>query len=114
MKCCFSTTKNQTDKSSKIREPRQKRSIEKKNRIIEASYALFSEVGYYGTNTAEIAKKAGVSTVRIHTLIDGRDVGETSALDYINPFEEYLASLNDATFNAFSLASAPLLQRKSL
>ena len=48
----------------------------------------------------EGAKKAGVSTVRIHTLIDGRDVGETSALDYINPFEEYLASLNDATFNA--------------
>ena len=48
----------------------------------------------------EGAKKAGVTTVRIHTLIDGRDVGETSALEYILPFEEYLASLNDGTFNA--------------
>ena len=43
-----------------VREPRQERSIEKKNRIIDAGYELFSEVGYYGTNTAEIAKKAGV------------------------------------------------------
>lgn len=45
-----------------IREPKQERSIEKKNRIIEAGYELFSEIGYYGTNTQEIAKRAGVST----------------------------------------------------
>ena len=46
------------------------------------------------------AKKVGVSKVRIHILLDGRDVGETSALDYINPFEEYLSSLRDASFDA--------------
>ena len=45
-----------------IRQPRQERSIEKKNRIIQAGYELFSEIGYYGTNTVEIAKRAGVST----------------------------------------------------
>lgn len=45
-----------------VREPQQERSIEKKKRIVEAGYELFSEVGYYGTNTAEIAKRAGVST----------------------------------------------------
>ena len=45
-----------------IREPKQERSIEKKNRIIEAGYELFSEIGYYGTNTQEIAKRANVST----------------------------------------------------
>lgn len=45
-----------------IREPKQERSIEKKKKIVEAGYELFSEVGYYGTNTAEIAKRAGVST----------------------------------------------------
>ena len=39
-------------------------------------------------------KKEGVATVRVHTLIDGRDVGETSALDYIEPFEAFLAELN--------------------
>ncbi len=46
------------------------------------------------------AKKDGVKTVRIHILLDGRDVGETSALEYIRPFEEFLSSINDTTFNA--------------
>ena len=46
------------------------------------------------------AKTEGIKTVRIHTLIDGRDVGETSALEYIEPFEAFLADLNDATFDA--------------
>ena len=48
----------------------------------------------------ERAKKDGVKKVRIHILIDGRDVGETSALEYILPFEEFLANINDATFDA--------------
>lgn len=46
------------------------------------------------------AKQDGVKKVRIHILIDGRDVGETSALDYIVPFEEFLNSVNDSTFDA--------------
>ena len=50
------------ESKNKIRQPKQERSIETKNRIIMASYQLFEEVGYYGTNTAEIAKRAGVST----------------------------------------------------
>ncbi len=48
----------------------------------------------------ERAKKDGVKRVRVHILIDGRDVGETSALEYILPFEEFLASVNDASFDA--------------
>ncbi len=46
------------------------------------------------------AKEDGVKRVRIHTLIDGRDVGETSALDYVIPFEEFLKSLNTENFDA--------------
>lgn len=46
------------------------------------------------------AKKEGVARVRIHILLDGRDVGETSALDYILPFEAFLALLNDEGFDA--------------
>ena len=41
------------------------------------------------------AKAEGIATIRVHILIDGRDVGETSALEYIDPFEEYIASLSD-------------------
>ncbi len=47
------------------------------------------------------AKKEGVATIRVHILLDGRDVGETSALDYIDPFEAFLAELNaDGTCDA--------------
>ena len=46
------------------------------------------------------AKAEGVAKVRVHILLDGRDVGETSALEYINPFEAFLAELNDASFDA--------------
>jgi 2,3-bisphosphoglycerate-independent phosphoglycerate mutase len=46
------------------------------------------------------AKKENVKRVRIHTLFDGRDVGETSALEYIDPFENFLRELNDSNFDA--------------
>ena len=42
----------------------------------------------------ERAKAEGVKSIRIHTLLDGRDVPETSALDYIDPFEDYLKQFN--------------------
>ena len=45
-----------------IREPIQKRSIEKKQKIIKSGFDLICQKGYYNTNTAEIAKAAGVST----------------------------------------------------
>ena len=45
------------------------------------------------------AKEEGVARVRIHILIDGRDVGETSALDYIVPFEEFLDTLRTKEFD---------------
>lgn len=45
-----------------IREPKQKRAIEKKESLINAAFELFNEKGFYNTNSKEIAKKAGVST----------------------------------------------------
>ena len=46
------------------------------------------------------AKAEGVACVRIHALLDGRDVPETSALDYVVPFEAFLAGISDAGFDA--------------
>lgn len=70
---------------SVVREPKQARSIEKKKRIIDASYQLFSEVGYFGTNTAEIAKRAGVSTGIVYGYFhDKRDILICVLDDYIN------------------------------
>jgi len=46
------------------------------------------------------AKAEGVRTVRIHALLDGRDVPETSALDYVEPFETFLAEISADGFDA--------------
>ena len=47
----------------------------------------------------DAAKREGVGRVRVHILIDGRDVGETSALEYVLPFEEYLDNLRSPDFD---------------
>lgn len=46
------------------------------------------------------AKKEGVEKVRIHALLDGRDVGELSALDYFDPFDKLLKELSTDGFDA--------------
>ncbi len=44
------------------------------------------------------AYNEGVQKLRVHALLDGRDVDPTSALDYITPMEEYLASFADVDY----------------
>ncbi|NMG47818.1 2,3-bisphosphoglycerate-independent phosphoglycerate mutase [Azoarcus communis] len=46
------------------------------------------------------ARDEGVRTVRIHALLDGRDVPETSALDYVVPFEAFLRDISTGGFDA--------------
>ena len=46
------------------------------------------------------ANAEGVKTVRIHALLDGRDVPETSALEYVVPFEAFLAEISGDGFDA--------------
>lgn len=46
------------------------------------------------------AKEEGVKAVRVHALLDGRDVPETSALDYVEPFEAFLAEVSVGGFDA--------------
>ncbi len=87
---------------SEVRQPRQERSIEKKNKIIEAGYQLFSEVGYYGTNTAEIAKRACVSTGIVYGYFqDKRDI-------LICVLEIYINKVFDPIFKTFDKISAPV------
>ena len=60
---------------TEIREPIQKRSIETKDRIIEAGFELICNDGYYNTNTSKIAKKAGVSTGIVYQYFkDKKDI----------------------------------------
>ncbi len=45
------------------------------------------------------AKNENLGKVRVHILLDGRDVGETSALEYIEPFEAFLDELRSDDFD---------------
>lgn len=45
------------------------------------------------------SKQEGLKKVRIHILLDGRDVPETSALDYVLPFEQFLSELRSEDFD---------------
>jgi 2,3-bisphosphoglycerate-independent phosphoglycerate mutase len=47
----------------------------------------------------------GVKKVRIHPLLDGRDVGEKSALDYVVPTEELLAKISNEKGFDYRIAS---------
>lgn len=85
-----------------VRQPRQERSIEKKNRIIEAGYELFCEVGYYGTNTAEIAKRAGVSTGIVYGYFqDKRDI-------LISVLSIYIEKVFEPILGLFKKLSSPV------
>ncbi len=83
---------------NEIREPQQERSKQKKDAIIKAAYKVFSDVGYYNTNTADIAKVAGVSTGIVYGYFkDKRDILFYVIKIYIDdiktPITEYLDSL---------------------
>ncbi|MCC5815310.1 MAG: 2,3-bisphosphoglycerate-independent phosphoglycerate mutase [Leptospira sp.] len=43
----------------------------------------------------EIAGSEGIRKIRIHILLDGRDVPEKSALEYLEPFESFLDNLKN-------------------
>lgn len=86
--------------SSDVREPKQKRAIEKKQKIIEAGLELFCNKGYHKTNTAEIAKLAGVSTGVVYNYFtDKKDIFmhaiEIYARQITEPLYENIARLTE-------------------
>jgi AcrR family transcriptional regulator len=83
-----------------IREPKQKRSIEKKQSIIRASYKLFSNKGYYKTNTAEIAQEAGISTGIVYSYFqDKKDILLEVVKLYISSLSEQFRPLLSTTIS---------------
>ena len=60
---------------SETRMPTQKRSIEKRNKIIEKGFELICEQGYHNISTPDIAKAANVSTGIIYQYFnDKKDI----------------------------------------
>ncbi len=78
----------EVDRMNDTRIPVQKRSIEKRKRILEAGFQLFCEKGYYKTNTIEIARHAKVSTGTVYSYFkDKKEI-------YMGAYETYLDSIS--------------------
>ena len=70
---------------NKPRKPTQKRALEKIDRIIDASFKLFNEKGYYNTTTADIASEADVATGSVYAYFqDKKDI-----------FIQFIKKIND-------------------
>ncbi len=80
--------------SEEVSIPIQQRSIDKKNRIKEAGFAVFCENGYYNTNTKEIAQRAGVSTGILYRYYADKKSILMDVMDgYFNRFSDDLNSI---------------------
>jgi AcrR family transcriptional regulator len=64
-----------------IRAPQQARSIDKKEKLIEAAYELFCERGYYKTTTPEVARRAGLAVGSLYAYFKDKDDLFMAALD---------------------------------
>jgi len=85
-----------------VRKPKQVRSIETKKRIVEAGYVMFAEKGYFNTNTAEIAKKAGVSTGIVYGYFhDKRDI-------LLDVLDIYVAKVFEPIFKTLDSLQDPI------
>ena len=79
--------------------PTQKRSIEKREKIIEKGFELICKNGYYNTNTKEIAKYAGVSTGIIYQYFkDKKEIFKEGINNYVDkimfPMIDILKDIN--------------------
>ena len=87
-----------------IRNPKQKRAIKKKEKIIDEGFNLICENGYHNTNTLLIAKRAGVSTGIVYSyftdkhdiLLEGLKRFANSifypSVDFINESQQLLSN----------------------
>lgn len=70
---------------SETRMPTQKRSIEKRNKIIEKGFELMCEKGFYNISTPDIAETAKVSTGIIYQYFnDKKDIFIEGVKNYAN------------------------------
>lgn len=71
-------------KAKAVREPRQKRSIQKKQLVIDTARKLFYENGYYNTTTNEIAKQAGLSIGTLYSYFADKETILLELLEQYN------------------------------
>ena len=60
------------EQSKAVREPQQERSVDTKNKLLDAAYRLYCDKGYYETTTNEIAKVAGVNIGSLYSYFQDK------------------------------------------
>ena len=66
---------------------------------------VHSHIKHLEAMLAHLAMKDKIPKVRVHILLDGRDVGETSALKYVSRLEAILQSLRERSHFDYCIAS---------
>lgn len=85
---------------SKVRTPRQKRSIEKKNQIKSTTRSLMCREGYHKITTNQIAKEAGISVGSLYEYYPNKEAILSEILSEY--FDDFL-NQGDAISNAFKI-----------
>ncbi|HQP48990.1 MAG TPA: TetR/AcrR family transcriptional regulator [Spirochaetota bacterium] len=83
------TTADNRKEAPELRVPKQKRGIKTKTRILKAAIKLFAKKGIHGTNTKEIAAKAGVSIGSFYSYFSDK---KTLLLDVLDDFLKQIYS----------------------
>ena len=84
---------------NKTRIPQQERSKETKQNILKAGLTLFSEKGFYKTNSKEIAREAGVSIGSFYLYFKNKkDLFKELLLDYHKKIHSVLEDIEIETF----------------
>lgn len=81
----------------------QKRTIESRKKLLQAAYELFSDKGYYCTNTKEIVKRAGISIGNFYNYF--QDKGDIYCILFEQYADESYEAMKELTYLLGTLQS---------
>ena len=92
---------------SDLRNPTQKRAIEKRHKILEYGFKLICEKGLYNTDATQIAKYAGVSTGTVYQYFtDKKDIFIQGLKKYSETLMFPINKLKDKKLNKDNLSES--------
>ncbi len=86
---------------SETRIPVQKRSLEKKTRMLNIGFQLFCQNGYHRTTTIDIAKQSNISTGALYSYFKNKDE------IFVAAFEQYLSESSNLLFEQMNAIPQP-------
>ena len=79
-----------------MHEPKQKRSMETRQKILDVAFELFCEIGYFKTTTNEIAKMASISIGNLYFYFKDKD---TIFFEIIKLYNESFLNVHEEFYN---------------